>query len=136
MDGRKKHPVFIVATANKIDALPPELIRKGRLDEIFFVDLPKKSVHKLVFKIHFDKRKVAIDGIDLDKLASESNEFSGSEIEQVVVSAMYSSYASKNAIDTDKVLEEIRKTSPLSVVIAEEITYLRDWASQRTVAAD
>lgn len=128
--------VFIVATANQIDALPPELIRKGRLDEIFFVDLPKEPVRKQIFQIHFDKRDVPTDQLDMDKLALESEGFSGSEIEQVVVSVMYSSHASKEPIDTDKVMNEIQQTRPLSVVMSEQIAQLRYWASHRTVAVD
>jgi len=128
--------VFIVATANQIDALPPELVRKGRLDEIFFVDLPKEAVRKQIFQIHFDKRDVPTDQLDMAKLALMSEGFSGSEIEQVVVSVMYSSYASKESIDTDNVVREIQQTRPLSVVMSEQIAQLRYWASQRTVAVD
>lgn len=131
-----EQPVFIVATANQIDALPPELIRKGRLDEIFFVDLPKEPVRKQIFQIHFDKRDVPTDQLDMDKLALESEGFSGSEIEQIVVSVMYSCHASKEPVDTDKVMNEIRQTRPLSVVMSEQIAQLRHWASQRTVAVD
>lgn len=131
-----QHAVFIVATANQIDALPPELIRKGRLDEIFFVDLPKQQVRKQIFQIHFDKREVSIANLDMDKLVQETEGFSGSEIEQVVVSVMYSSHASKEPVDTEKVLHEIQQTRPLSVVMAEQISQLRNWASQRTVAVD
>ena len=131
-----EHPVFIVATANQIDALPPELIRKGRLDEIFFVDLPKEPVRKQIFKIHFNKRDVPIDQLDIDKLALASEGFSGSEIEQVVVSVMYSSHASKEPINTEKVLNEIQQTRPLSVVMSEQIDRLRYWANGRTVPVD
>lgn len=128
--------VFIVATANQIDALPPELIRKGRLDEIFFVDLPKEPVRKQIFKIHFDKREVVIDQLDMDEIAKAAEGFSGSEIEQVVVSVMYSCHASNETISTGKVMEEIKKTRPLSVVMSEKIEQLRYWASQRTVPVD
>jgi SpoVK/Ycf46/Vps4 family AAA+-type ATPase len=131
-----EHPVFIVATANQIDALPPELIRKGRLDEIFFVDLPREPVRKQIFQIHLDKRDVPTKDLDMDKLAHESDGFSGSEIEQVVVSVMYSAHAAKEPVDTEKVMNEIKQTRPLSVVMAEQITQLRYWASQRTVAVD
>jgi SpoVK/Ycf46/Vps4 family AAA+-type ATPase len=130
------HAVFIVATANQIDALPPELIRKGRLDEIFFVDLPKDSVRRQIFHIHFDKRDVATAHLDLDQLVQETEGFSGSEIEQVVVSVMYASHAAGEPVSTERVLQEIRQTRPLSVVMAEQIAQLRHWASQRTVAVD
>lgn len=131
-----KHSVFIVATANQIDALPPELIRKGRLDEIFFVDLPTKDIRENIFHIHFDKRAVDTSQLDMVRLANETEGFSGSEIEQAVVSVMYSCHATKEPIDTKKVLEEILQTRPLSVVMEKQISQLRDWASQRTVPVD
>jgi SpoVK/Ycf46/Vps4 family AAA+-type ATPase len=131
-----EHAVFIVATANQIHALPPELIRKGRLDEILFVDLPNESARRQIFQIHFDKREVATHQLDLDNLVLESEGFSGSEIEQVVVSVMYASHAAGKPVSTNRVLEEIRQTRPLSVVMAEQIAQLRQWASQRTVSVD
>lgn len=131
-----KHSVFIVATANQIDDLPPELIRKGRLDEIFFVDLPSEKVRELIFKIHFDKRDIPTNDLDLKQLAQASDGFSGSEIEQVIVSVIYANYSSDNIIETEEVLNEIKQTRPLSIVMAEKITHLRLWASERTVPAD
>lgn len=131
-----KHSVFIVATANQINALPPELIRKGRLDEIFFVDLPTKDIREKILHIHFDKRDVDTSQLDMAILANETKGFSGSEIEQAVVSVMYSCHATKEPIDTEKVLEEILQTRPLSVVMEKKISQLRDWASQRTVPVD
>jgi len=131
-----KHAVFIVATANAIDDLPPELIRKGRVDEIFFVDLPKIDVRELIFKIHFKKRDVPLDNIDLAILAEASDGFSGSEIEQAVISIIYASHHDGKTIDTTEALNEIKQTRPLSVVMAEKILRLRTWASDRTVPAD
>ena len=128
--------VFIVATANNIDDLPPELIRKGRLDEIFFVDLPKLDVRKQVFSIHLDKREVNQPAIDLDRLAAETEGFSGAEIEQAVVSAVYNSYGNGAPISTDSLLKEIRNTRPLSVVMDAQIAKLRQWAESRTVPVD
>ena len=128
--------VFIVATANNIDDLPPELIRKGRLDEIFFVDLPKPDVRKQVFSIHLDKREVNQPTINLDKLAAETDGFSGAEIEQAVVSAVYSSYASETPVSTESLLNEVRNTRPLSVVMDAQIEKLRQWAESRTVPVD
>ena len=130
------HPVFIVATANQIDALPPELIRKGRLDEIFFVDLPREDIRKQIFHIHFDKRDIATSGLNMDHIAQQAEGFSGAEIEQVVVSVLYSCHASGEPVDTHKVIEELRRTRPLSVVMSEHIARLRHWASQRTVPVD
>ncbi len=132
----KKQSVFIVATANQIDDLPPELIRKGRLDEIFFVDLPKLDVRELIFKIHFNKRDFPTDRLDLNKIAEASEGFSGSEIEQAVVAVIYANHFNGQQIETEDVIKEIRNTRPLSIVMAEKIAYLRMWASERTVPAD
>jgi SpoVK/Ycf46/Vps4 family AAA+-type ATPase len=131
----KRH-VFVVATANNIHDLPPELIRKGRLDEIFFVDLPAAEIRKQIFDIHMQKRGIDSAGIDLDRLVIASEGFSGSEIEQVVVSARYAVHANAEAITTKTLLDEIAATRPLSVVMAEQITQLREWASNRTVPVD
>ena len=128
--------VFIVATANNIDELPPELIRKGRLDEIFFVDLPKQDIRKQIFAIHLAKREIPQSGINLDQLAIETEGYSGSEIEQAVVSAVYSSYGSDAGVTTQTLLQEIRATRPLSVVMDAQIEQLRQWAESRTVAVD
>ncbi len=128
--------VFIVATANNIDVLPPELIRKGRLDEIFFVDLPGSEVRKQIFSIHLDKRQVNLSMVDLDRLAAKSEGFSGAEIEQAVVSAIYSSYGDNKPVTTDTLLAEISTTRPLSVVMDGQIQQLRQWAESRTVPVD
>ncbi len=128
--------VFVVATANNIDALPPELIRKGRLDEIFFVDLPREDVRKQIFHIHLEKRKVAIDDINMDEVARACDGFSGAEIEQVIVSALYAVRAGDAEMNTRYLLDEIAATRPLSVVMDEKITQLRQWAAHRTVPVD
>ena len=128
--------VFIVATANNIDELPPELIRKGRLDEIFFVDLPKRDIRKQIFSIHLAKREVDQHAFDLDRLAAASEGFSGAEIEQAVVSSIYSSFGGDGAITTETVLDEISATRPLSVVMDAQIRKLKQWAESRTVAVD
>jgi len=131
----KKESVFIVATANDIHALPPELLRKGRFDEIFFVDLPDKSTRELIFKIHLQKRDQDPKDFDLVLLAEQSEGFSGSEIEQAVVSSLYRALAEKKQLDNHHLLEELMTTRPLSVVMAEQIQALRDWAKDRTVSA-
>ncbi|MCW8957115.1 MAG: AAA family ATPase [Gammaproteobacteria bacterium] len=128
-----KHAVFIVATANQIDSLPPELIRKGRLDEIFFVDLPDQKTREQIFHIHLKKREIDMNRIDTSALAQSTKGFSGSEIEQAVVAVCYASFASQQSIDTEALKEEIRRTRPLSMVMAEQINQLRTWAKQRTV---
>jgi len=132
----KTSRVFIVATANQIEALPPELIRKGRLDEIFFVDLPKQQSRTDIFKIHFDKRDIDHNEIDLDELAIASEGFSGSEIEQAVASAIYTSYSKKENINTEIMLNELSYKSPLSTVMSEQVKHLRQWAQSRTVPVD
>lgn len=131
-----KSNVFVVATANNIEDLPPELIRKGRLDEIFFVDLPKTEIRKQIFSIHLSKREVTNANVDLDKIAQASDGFSGAEIEQVVVSALYATRASNDEMNTQYLVNEINATQPLSIVMAEQIGRLREWAKNRTVLVD
>ncbi|MFQ6021238.1 MAG: AAA family ATPase [Acidiferrobacterales bacterium] len=131
-----KTPVFIVATANNIDALPAELVRKGRLDEIFFVDLPSRKTRKQIFTIHFEKRHLDPKHFDIKRLVEATEGFSGAEIEQAIVSTLYTAHADNTAPDTDLMLTEIGLTRPLSVVMAEKIGALRAWAADRTVPAD
>jgi len=128
--------VFIVATANDIESLPPELIRKGRLDEIFFVDLPDADTRATVFAVHLKKRSQDVEKFELDKLAQQADNFSGSEIEQAVVSAMYAAHATKTILNSQHILNELKNTRPLAVVMAEKIQQLREWAAGRTVSAD
>jgi SpoVK/Ycf46/Vps4 family AAA+-type ATPase len=132
----RKAKVFLIATANDIESLPPELIRKGRFDEIFFVDLPKEPVRARIFAIHIKKRKQDADQFDLQALAVASDGFSGAEIEQAVVYGLYAAMAEETPLETRQILHAIESTRPLSVVMAERIDYLRDWASERTVSAD
>jgi len=132
----RESPVFIVATANEISALPPELIRKGRFDEIFFVDLPPAGQRNTIFRIHLRKRSADAGQFDLDALAAASDGFSGAEIEQAVVSALYSAHAQAAPLTMAHLLAELRRTRPLSIVMAERIAELRAWARSRTVPAD
>ncbi len=132
----RKDKSFLVATANDIQALPPELLRKGRFDEIFFVDLPSPEVRKVIFSIHLKKRGIDPSGFDLDALALAAEGYAGAEIEQAVVAAIYSSKAAEATPSTDHVLAAIAATKPLSVVMAERIAALRLWAAERTVPAD
>ena len=132
----KKTRVFVIATANDISALPPELIRKGRFDEIFFVDLPKLAVRADILRIHASKRSLELSDEQVQKLATACEGFSGAEIEQSVVSALYAAHAGNAAVSASHVLNEVRSTRPLSVVMAERIAELRAWAAERTVAAD
>ena len=132
----KQSRVFVVATANDISALPPELVRKGRFDEIFFVDLPEAPVRSAIFSIHLSSRGQSLGDFDTEALAAAAEGFSGAEIEQAVVSALYAAHAKGQPLTTDHVVEEIRATRPLSVVMSERIAALRMWAAERTVPCD
>ncbi|MES1189969.1 MAG: AAA family ATPase [Steroidobacter sp.] len=132
----KKGRVFVVATANDIAELPPELIRKGRFDEIFFVDLPGNEVRAEIIRIHCMKRGISLMETDIQVLALHSENFSGAEIEQAIVSAMYASIAKGETVTAQHILFELHATKPLSVVMAEKVRELREWATDRTVAAD
>ncbi|HSC74661.1 MAG TPA: AAA family ATPase [Pseudomonadales bacterium] len=132
----KKHPVFIVATSNNITNLPAELIRKGRLDEIFFVDLPDEKTRADIFSIHLIKRKQDPATFDLCALAAASEGFSGAEIEQAIVAATYSALAQQQTLHTAGLLDELSHTRSIAVVMAENIAALRHWAKDRTVPAN
>ncbi|MBD9470899.1 AAA family ATPase [Pseudoxanthomonas sp. PXM01] len=128
--------VFLVATANQVQDLPPELLRKGRFDEIFFVDLPSPDARVEVLRVHLSRRALDPEGFNLPALAAAANGFSGAELEQAIVSAMYAAHAEQKPLDTDLVMHEIRSTRPLSVLMAEQVQALRKWARERTVPAD
>jgi hypothetical protein len=127
--------VFVVATANDITKLPPELVRKGRFDEIFFVDLPKAEARKSILSIHLKKRCWDPATFDLDAMVNATEGFSGAEIEQAVVSALYAAFSAKAPLTTQAVLKEITATHPLSQTMAEKIDNLRRWCAERTVSA-
>jgi SpoVK/Ycf46/Vps4 family AAA+-type ATPase len=129
-------PVFVVATCNDVLSLPPELMRKGRFDEIFFVDLPGPEDRSSIFAIHIHARRRDPAAFDLPCLAASSQGFSGAEIEQAIVSALYAAFASGSDLTTDLIVRELECTRPLSVVRAEEVASLRFWASSRTVLAN
>jgi len=135
MAERRSH-VFIVATANDISVLPPELVRKGRFDEIFFVDLPKTRVRAAIFGIHLASRQQSLENFDVEQLARLTAGFSGAEIEQAIVSALYAAHAKRQPLATDHIVDEIHSTRPLSIVMAEQVGAMRDWASGRTVPCD
>lgn len=132
----KAKSVFVVATANDISQLPPELVRKGRFDEIFFVDLPDAQTRAKILYIHLKNREIEPKSFDLVQLVAASDGFSGAEIEQGIVSAMYAASALGQPVATAHVLAEFQRTRPLSVVMREKVQALRDWAADRTVAAD
>ena len=127
--------VFMVATANDIERLPPELIRKGRLDEIFFVDLPSPPVREIIFRIHLQKRHQDAERFDLPTLAEHSDGFTGAEIEQAVVAGLYSASAAGTVLDQAMLEAELAATVPLSVTMAEPLARLRHWCQNRAVSA-
>ncbi len=129
-------PVFIVATANDIEALPPELLRKGRFDEIFFIDLPTLDARAEIFRIHLRKRALDPQSFDLAALADASQGFSGAEIEQAVLSSLHEAHADNKPLDTARILNTLRESPPLSVTMAERVSDLRRWSQGRTMPAD
>jgi hypothetical protein len=131
----RKSPVFVAATCNNVTVLPPELIRKGRFDELFFVDLPNPAERKQIFSIQLTKRKRNSAEFDLDKIAAAAKGYSGAEIDAAVQGAMYAAYAEKKPLTTQHLLNAIAQTVPLSTTRSEEIATLRAWARTRAVPA-
>ena len=128
----KTKPVFVVATANDVSALPPELLRKGRFDEIFFVDLPCTAERRDIFGIHLRKRKFDPAKFDIDRLALSSAGYSGAEIEEAVVSAMFDAFYEDKLLTTEDIFNAVRQTVPLSKTMSEDMEGLRDWSQGRT----
>lgn len=131
----KTAPVFVVATANDISSLPPELLRKGRLDEIFFVDLPRLGERQEIFAIHLARRRRNPQEFPLQELAAASEGFSGAEIEESINSALYEAFYDKQPLHHDHLLRALRQTVPLSRTMLEPITELRQWATGRARTA-
>ncbi|MCA9539535.1 MAG: AAA family ATPase [Myxococcales bacterium] len=131
----KTSPVFVIATANDVSMLPPELLRKGRFDEIFFVDMPIEEERREILRIHLDKKKRDPAGFDLDMLAAETQGFSGAEIEQGVVGALYDAFFEGEDLDTARVHQAFSEVIPLSMTMKERIDELRDWATTRARSA-
>ena len=131
----KTKPIFIIATSNDVSALPPELLRKGRFDEIFFIDLPTKQERIDIFKIHLLKRNRDITKFDLNLLAEKSAGYSGAEIEQAVISALYDAFDENREVELKDIVANIEKSVPLSVTMKEKIDGLRNWAKNRAVLA-
>lgn len=127
----KTVPVFVVSTANQVEALPPELLRKGRFDEIFFIDLPSKEERIDIIKIHLRKRKRDPEKFDLAALADATPGFSGAEIEQLVVEALYDAFDADRDLSMEDLLKSARSSVPLSMTMREKIAYMRDWAETR-----
>jgi len=128
----KTAPVFVIATANDVRHLPPELLRKGRFDEIFFVDLPNIHERELIFRIHLAKRDRPVTDFDTWQLAELSEKFSGAEIEQVVIDALYTAFGHERELETEDLVRSIRDTVPLARTMDERIKALKEWARDRT----
>ena len=128
-------PVFVAATCNNVTVLPPELIRKGRFDELFFVDLPNQAERKQIFSIQLAKRKRNPADFDLEKVAAAAKGYSGAEIDAAVQGGLYAAYSEKKELSTQSLLDALAQTVPLSVTRAEEIATLREWARTRAVPA-
>jgi hypothetical protein len=128
--------VFVVATANNIDRLPAEFLRKGRFDEIFFVDLPDREVREEIFRIHLARRGHDKGDFAVGELAGLTEGFSGAEIEQVVIAALYAAFAADQPLSTDLLRRECGATRPLAVTMAERVARLRQWAAGRAVPAN
>jgi SpoVK/Ycf46/Vps4 family AAA+-type ATPase len=131
----RKAPVFVAATCNNVTVLPPELIRKGRFDELFFVDLPNQTERQQIFSIQLTKRKRNPADFDLDQVAAAAKGYSGAEIDAAVQGGLYAAYSEKKALSTQSLLDALSQTVPLSTTRAEEIQSLREWARTRAVAA-
>jgi SpoVK/Ycf46/Vps4 family AAA+-type ATPase len=131
----RKSRVFMVATSNDISELPPELLRKGRFDEVFFIDLPEAEVRKDIFHIHMAKRDIDQSGFDFESLASLSDGFTGAEIEQALVSSLYAVTEDDDGLSQEALERALSQTKPLSVLRAEQVLALRQWAQDRAVLA-
>src|ERR1035441_4183712 len=131
----RKPAVFVAATCNNVTVLPPELIRKGRFDELFFVDLPGTAERKQIFSIQLTKRKRNPADYDLDRVAEAAKGFSGAEIDAAVQGGLYAAYSEKKPLSTELLVDALAQTVPLSTTRAEEIAALRDWARTRAVPA-
>lgn len=127
----KRSPVFVMATANRVERLPGEFLRKGRFDEIFFVDLPNEEERKQIFGIHLGKRRKDFSRFDADQLAKISDGYSGAEIEQAIIAAMYDAFAHNREFTQLDIIAAIRATFPLSRTMTEQVEALRKWAQQR-----
>ena len=132
----RRQPVFLVATANDVTRLPPEFLRKGRFDELFFVDLPDRGNRIAALAIHLKRRDLDPAAFDLGQLADATDGFSGAELEQAIVGALYAAFAETRRVRTADIAAQIAATRPLSVIMSERITALRTWASERCVPAD
>src|SRR5262249_16332765 len=127
----KTAPVFVVATANDVSQLPPELLRKGRLDEIFYVDLPSEEERAEIFRIHLIKRNRDPEQFNVPALVAASPDFSGAEVEEAIISALYDAFYAREDLKTAHIADALSQTVPLAKTMAEKIAALRSWATGR-----
>ena len=127
----KSVPVFVVATANQVEALPPELLRKGRFDEIFFIDLPSRKERGDILKIHLRKRKRDPAQFDVDRIALDTPGFSGAEMEQLLIEALYNAFDKNQEVNTEDIIQAAKTSVPLAMTMREKIAYMRDWSKTR-----
>ena len=132
----KQEPVFVFATANNINQLPPELLRKGRFDELFFIDLPNPIEREEIFKIHIKKKKRDVENFDIQSLVDVSDKYTGAEIEIAIDEALYNAYYDKKREPkTEDVIQAIESIKPLATTMADQVDALREWAHGRTRVA-
>jgi SpoVK/Ycf46/Vps4 family AAA+-type ATPase len=127
----KTSPVFVIATANNVHALPPELLRKGRFDEIFFCDLPDREDRSQIMDIHLRKKNRDPGQFDMDKIVDATVDYSGAELEQVVIAALYDAFDTGNDLTTEGVLKTCGEIVPLAITMREMIENMREWARTR-----
>src|SRR5438132_1683124 len=127
----KTTPVFVIATANNVHQLPPELLRKGRFDEIFFCDLPDREDRRQIIEIHIRKKNRDPGQFDMDKLVEATIDYSGAELEQAVVAALYDAFDTGNDLATEGLLNTVRDIVPLAITMREQIEAMREWARTR-----
>ncbi|MHB1459807.1 MAG: AAA family ATPase [Armatimonadota bacterium] len=127
----KTAPVFVAATANNVSQIPPEMLRKGRFDEVFFTDLPEKTERMKIFEVHINKRKRDAEKFDLERLAAASSGFSGAEIEQAVIGGLFKAFHAGEELEAKHIIKELHQTVPLSQTMKEQITALRQWSKGR-----
>ncbi|MDP8222152.1 MAG: AAA family ATPase [Candidatus Lernaella stagnicola] len=132
----KKAPVFTAATANDIDRLPPEMIRKGRFDEIFFVDLPDYAERAEIFRIHLEKRGKKASTVSIEGLAKSAGGYTGAEIETAIISGLYAAFSEHRELEISDIYRALNAMVPLSVTMKEEITKTKRWADNRAVRAN
>lgn len=132
----KRSPVFVVATANDLSGVPPEFLRQGRFDDIFFVGLPGQQEREAIFKIHLNKRRRDPNGFDLAALTNKSDGFSGAEIEQAIVTGLFEAFEKQRDLETPDVIAALESTHPLSKSRAGEIQTITTWASRNAKAAN